>query len=119
MAQQPADQLHQYSTEALEKALAERKVATEQLQLERGGNVDTVTVSSNAADVKGPLLRVRVEIEGLPIQAVVDTGAQCTVISRVLPRQLGKHMRDQGKELPECEVVWPRGRRWQPVADHG
>ena len=102
MAQQPADQLHQYSTEALEKALAERKVATEQLQLERGGNVDTITVSSNAADVKGPLLRVRVEIEGLPIQAVVDTGAQCTVISRVLLRQLGKHMRDQGKELPKC-----------------
>ena len=86
--------------EELEKALAERKVAAEQQQLEGVGNVDMVTVSS--VGVKGSLVRVGLEIEGLPIQAVVDMGAQCTVILRALLRQVGKHMRDQGKELPEC-----------------
>jgi hypothetical protein len=36
--------------------------------------VDTVTVSS--VGVKGPLLRIDVEVAGLPVHAVVDTGAQ-------------------------------------------
>lgn len=70
----------------LEKALAERKAGAEQLQLEGTASVDTVIVSS--VGVKGSLLRVCVEIEGLPVEAVVDTGVQCTVISREHLRNL-------------------------------
>ena len=84
----------------LETVLAERKAATEQQQLEGRGNVDMVTMSS--VGVKGALLKVNLEVEGLPVQAVVDTGVQCTVISRQLLKQLGKHLREQGEVLPKC-----------------
>lgn len=99
-AEKSTNQFRYYSMEELERELAERKAAAEQQQLEGGGSVDIVTVSS--VGVKGPLLRVGVEIEGLPVQAVVDTGAQCSVISRHLLKLLGQHMRKQGKGLPKC-----------------
>ena len=43
-----------------------------------------------------------VEFEGLPVEAVVDMGAQCTVISRELLKNLGRHMRERKMELPKC-----------------
>ena len=62
--------------------------------------MDAVTVSTVGA--KGMLLHVCVEIEGLPVEAVVVTGAQCTVtvISWELLRNLGRHMRKHKMELP-------------------
>ena len=92
--------LEEYSTEDLEKVLAERKAGAEQFQLEGTASVDTVTVST--VEAKGSLPRVCVEVEGLPVEAVVDTGAQCTVISRDFLRSLGSHMRERKMELPRC-----------------
>ena len=72
---QDADKrLEQCSTEELEKALAERKAGAEQLQLEGTASVDVVTVSPVGA--KGSLLCVCVEIEGLPVEAVVEHSVQ-------------------------------------------
>ena len=68
------NQFQQFSTDELETVLTERKAATEQQQLEGSGNVDMVTVSS--VGVKGPLLKVNLEVEGLPVQAVVRLRTQ-------------------------------------------
>ena len=70
----------------MEKVLAEKRAGVEQLQIAGTASVDVVTVSTVGA--KGPLLRACMEIEGLPVEAVVDTGAQCTIISRELLRTL-------------------------------
>ena len=100
VAQDANKHLEQCSIEELEKVLAEKKAGVEQLQLAGTASVDVVTVSTVGA--KGSLLRACVEIEGLPVEAVVDTGAQCTVISRELLRNLGRHMRERKMELPKC-----------------
>ena len=66
----------------MEKVLAEKKAGAEQLQLAGTASVDVVTVSTVGAKVS--LLQACAEIEGLPVEAVVDTGAQCTVIPGIL-----------------------------------
>lgn len=45
---------------------------------------------------------VCVEVEGLPVEAVIGTGAQCTIIVRELLRNLGRHMKANKMELPRC-----------------
>ena len=100
MAQDASKHLEQCSIGELEKILAKKNAGAEQLQLAGTTSVDVVMMSTVGA--KGPLLRACVEIEGLPVQAVVDTGEQCTVISRELSRNLGRHMRKRKMELPKC-----------------
>ena len=80
--------------------LAEKKAGAEQLQLAGTACVDVVTVSTVGA--KGSFLRACMEIEGLPAEAMVDIGAQCTVISRELLMNLGRHMRERKMELSKC-----------------
>ena len=91
----PASQL---STEELEELLARRQAEEEQHSL-GVGRIGVVT--SEVSDVKGPVMQVRVSIEGFPVEAVVDTGAQCTVISRSLLRQIAQHMHSQGRSIPQ------------------
>ena len=100
VAQDASKHLEHCSIEELEKVLAEKKAGVEQLQLSGTATVDVVT--GNTVRAKGSLLRACVEIEGLPVEAVVDTRAQCTVISRELLRNLGRHMRERKMELPKC-----------------
>ena len=101
MAQDASKHLEQCSDEELEKVLVKKKAGIEQLlQLAGTVSVDMATVS--AVGAKGSLLRACVEIEGLPVEAVVDMGAQCTVTSRELLRNLGRHMRECNMELPKC-----------------
>ena len=100
VAQDVSKHLEHCSIEELEKVLAEKKAGVQQLQLAGTVSVDMLTVST--VGVKGSLLRACVEIEGLPAEAVVDTGAQCTAIFRVLLRNLGRHKRERKMELPKC-----------------
>ena len=100
VAQDASKHLEQFSIEELEKVLAEKKTGVEQLQLAGTVSVNMLTVSTVGAE--GSLLRACVKIEGLPAEAVVDTGAQCTVISRELLRNLGRHKRERKMELPKC-----------------
>lgn len=51
----------------------------------------------------GPALTLPVRIEGVPVDALVDTGAQSTIISRPMLHEVSKHLRAQGKPLPKLE----------------
>ena len=60
----------------------------------------------------GPTLLLDVSFEGVPIEslpvaAVVDTGAQSTIISRSMLHRIKKHMRSQGKSLPKLKLRSP------------
>ena len=90
--------LEQLSEEELERELARKRAAREQHQLEDA--VQIVTLVPNVSEAPGSVLRVTMEIEGFPVETVVDTGAQVTVISRGLLHKIGRHLQSNGKDLP-------------------
>lgn len=50
------------------------------------------------------LLHVDVGIEGIPVTALVDTGAQSTIISRSTLHAVNQHLKQKGRELPQLEL---------------
>ena len=48
----------------------------------------------------GPTL-LALQIEGVQVSALVDTGSQSTIISRQVLQGIGKHLHSQGKPLPQ------------------
>ena len=85
----------------LEKELAQHKLDKEQQLLEEESSIKVVT------EAVGPTLLLGVSIEGVPVTAVADTGAQSTIISRSMLHNINKHMKSQGKSLPKLELPSP------------
>ena len=83
----------------LEKLLADRRLTLEKEGLAESSATNVVL--SSAAQAVGNLCYTEVCIEGLPVKAMVDTGAQSTNISRTL---LNGHVKQQGRELPPLEL---------------
>lgn len=50
------------------------------------------------------LLHVDVGIEGIPVTALVDTGAQSTIISRSTLHAVNQHLKQKRRELPQLEL---------------
>ena len=68
-------------------------------------NVNALMSGSGATSTAvGPVLYLELEIEGVPVKAVVDSGAQSTVISRDLLYEINRHMREQGRPSPTLEL---------------
>ena len=86
--------------EQSEKILAKSKLQAEHRLMED----DTAEVNAHNSDTGmtsnavGPELYLEVEIEGVLVRAVVDSGAQSTVISRelLLQHKINRHLRKQG-----------------------
>ena len=62
-----------------------------------------VTASDSQAGVVGPTLLLDLQIEGVRVEALVDTGSQCTIISRTTLHAIAKHLRENGHPLPKLE----------------
>ena len=73
------------------------RLNVEQLKLQKS---KVGTVVADSVDAVGPVVFLEVQIEGYPVKAVVDTGAQSTIISRDLLHRIAKYMRDAGREDP-------------------
>ena len=63
---------------------------------------DMVHAKEGALGAVGPLLSLKVKIEG-EVDAVVDTGSQSTVISRSMLHKIGKHLKSQSKDYPKLD----------------
>ena len=63
----------------MEQLLSNMQLKMEQSKLQKS-RVSTVVAQS--ADAVGPVLSIEVKIEGCPVEAMVDTGAQSTILSR-------------------------------------
>ena len=50
------------------------------------------------------MLEVEVKIEGTPVHALVDTGAQSTIISRATLCKIVGHLKHQGRPIPTMEL---------------
>ena len=59
------------------------------------------TVVANSSTAVGPVLHLEVAIEGFPVQAVVDCGAQSSIISGDLFDQIRNHMVASGRGHPQ------------------
>lgn len=56
---------------------------------------------SDSVEAVGPVVCVEVQIEGCPVTAVVDTGAQSTIVSRDLLHWIANTMQKRGCQGPE------------------
>ena len=109
--------LDNLSVEQLEQILAKNRLQAEKKLLKgEAANVNALkgkNISTSTA--VGPVLHLDIEIEGVPVKAVVDSGAQSTVISRNLLHQVNRHMREQGRSSPTLELpsitLYGRGGR--------
>ena len=86
--------------------MAKSKLQAEKKLLEgEAANVNTLKGESiSTSTAVGPVLHLDIEIEGVPVKAVVDSGAQSTVISRDLLHQVNRRIREQGHSSPMLEL---------------
>ena len=95
------------SVQQLEQLLAKKRLGIERTQLGKGtSKIDTVV--SDSTDAVGPVVYLELAIEGYPVKAMVDSGAQSTILSRGLLHQVARHMQSQGRAVPS--LVQPSAR---------
>ena len=93
------------SEEELERLLADKRLAREQGLLSESGSskANTVLSSDTCAHAVGSTLEMEVSIEGVPVKALIDTGAQSTIISRKTLHAIAQHLKHKGCSLPVLE----------------
>ena len=74
------------SDEQLEEELAKRRLGKEREMLDTTGSVQVVTGKAIS-----PTMVVDVEVEGVLVSAVVDTGSQSTIVSRPFLHKVKRH----------------------------
>jgi len=84
--------------------LAERRLNREKQELVSSSQTYLVNASEERAEAVGTLLHVDVCIEGVSVLAMVDTGAQFTIISQSTLHAVNRHLKQQGRELPPLEL---------------
>ena len=105
--------------EQLEQMLASRRLSREQALL-NGSATNTVSAAGDDVPAVGPTLLLNVSIEGFPVEAMVNTGAQSTIISRSTLHEIGCHLSQNRHPLPTLErpTVQLYGRTVLVVADN-
>ena len=98
------------SIQELQDLLAQQQLREEQKLLDSNVSVivvrtNAVTATENDESLKavGPSVYLSVRIGGVMMDAMVDTGAQSTIISRSLLHKVGQHMKSRGQSLPVLE----------------
>ena len=96
-------------TEAeLEFLLARCRLQKEKqmLQTSPEGDVACVkaTPTQSTGSVIGPLLYCDLEVEGVPVVAMIDCGSQTTIISRSFLHQIASRLQSEGKPVPELKM---------------
>ena len=103
-------QLASLTTQQLEELLAERRLREESNGLDNSSanvNVITVQTSDDVAAI-GPPMCLPITVEGVAVDAVVDTASQSTIIPRTFLQLVGQSLRRQGKPLPKLEKPHPQ-----------
>ena len=77
----------------LERLIAEKRLEKEGALMTSSNNTINCT-SDGKAGVIGSVLEVEMEIEGVSVKALLDTGAQSTIISRSTLHAIVKHLQE-------------------------
>ena len=91
----------------LEQLLAQKKLAKEGSLLPSSNNTVNATSTGKAGAI-GPLLEVEVKIEGVPVKALLDTGAQSTIISRSTLHSVVKYLQGCNQPVPQLQLPTAR-----------
>ena len=95
------------STQQLQDLLTQRQLQGEQTLLKSGANIvgaNTVSaLEKGDLHAVGPTVHLSVKIGGVPVEAMVDTGSQSTIISRSLLHEIGRLRKGKGESLPVLE----------------
>ena len=81
----------------MEWLLATMQLQVQQSKLQKSSVGAVVAQSANTV---GPVLYLEIQIEGCPVNAVVDTGAQSTILSRDTLHRVAKYMWEAGCDVP-------------------
>ena len=83
---------------------AQKRLEREGSLLPEQSQTSAVTASENEAQAVGRLLEVTVETEGVPTLAMVDTGAQSTILSRSAFHDVVWHLQKTDQKVPSLEL---------------
>ena len=97
--------LEDFTESQLEDLLAERRLQNGKERVtESSGRMSAISASDNVrSKAVGPTVCLPITIEGVTVEALVDTGSQSTIISRAMLKEIGRHQKCQGKPLPVLE----------------
>ena len=92
--------LDDFSDEQLKAVLAKRHVDREQQLLIEASTTSAVSAVEDTKGAVGPTLYLDILIEGVPVRAMFDTGAQSSIVSREVLHAIGRHLGRQGRPVP-------------------
>jgi hypothetical protein len=73
-------------------------------ELDAVSQTNIISASAEQAEAVRVLLYMDILIEGAPVRAMVDTGAQSTIISRETLHAVSRHLKQQGRKLTPLEL---------------
>ena len=84
--------------EELERLLAEKRLTREQSLITNGesSRTNTIIASETCTCAVGSTLEVDIATEGVSVRALIDTGAQSTIISRATLHKVAQRLKQQG-----------------------
>ena len=100
---QVSNPAHALTEQELESMLAEKRLQKE-TQLARGESTIRHVTTVGKAEAVGPTLWLNVTVEGVPVDAMVDSGSESTIISRRMLHQVFRHCRQLGVPEPKLKV---------------
>ena len=83
-----------------------RRLTHEQEELSKSSthsSTNSIESDNSSNKAVGPALFVDVSVDGVTVRAMVDTGAQSTIISRTVLHQIGQQRCREGKPVPILE----------------
>ena len=92
--------LDDFSDEQLKAVLAKRHLDREQQLLLEASTTSAVSAVEDTKRAVGPTLYLDILIEGVPVRAMFDTGAQSSIVSRDVLHTIGRHLERQGRPIP-------------------
>ncbi len=96
------------SDEQLETILRQRRCTQEQGLLETHKSAVNVVTGSGSPKAVGSTLELDVIISGVKVAAMVDTGAQSSIISRSFLHKVGRQLRMKGTPVPKLQPAFVR-----------
>ena len=98
--------LSDLSIEQLEALLAEKRLSKEKGSIPGGGSATRTVIidKDKRPSTVGPTVYVPVEVGGVSVEAMLDTGAQSTIISRELLHKVVHHLQAKNQPVPDLRI---------------
>ena len=98
------ENVEELSVQQLEQLLAKKRLSIAKTELGKGtSKIDTIV--AHPTDAVGPVVYLELVIEGYPVKAVVDCGAQSTTLSHGLLHQVARRTCYSNSSATKCKTL--------------